>query len=235
VSRFHAYDCNNLVNEFQCWSRNEADYFCAQLRKIIIEADVAAYGIACSRKDYDRMITGEYRPILGPTAEAMCINQCFVRTLAWVQANTFDPNMQFVFDNRPSPVRRYAGTVYDAFEAWLQPPPVLRGYAFKSSLAVRPLQAADLIAWEMYQHANDCLKYGIGPPRREELRELRKNMDFTAQFASPASIVKIRDFWVERYREKPGLLDNMAKHFTEFDPENPDYSHLSDNPAEEPA
>jgi Protein of unknown function (DUF3800) len=178
LRRFHAYDCYNSTGEFLGWSRTETDYFCRQLRIEIIQADVAAYGIACSRKDYDELVAGDYRAILGSTPEEFCINQCFVRAIGWVQANTFDPAMVMAFDNRPSSVQRYAGTVYDAFRRWVQPPPQLVGCRFLSSLEVRPLQAADLIAWELYQHANDILKNGMVSPRRQEFRHLANNMDF---------------------------------------------------------
>src|SRR6202171_211297 len=101
LRRFHMTDCNASQGEFTGWSRTETDYFCHQLRTEIIQSDVAAYGIACSRKDYDELVTGDIRAILG-TPEGMCINQCFVRAIGWVQANTFDPKMSMVFDNRPS-------------------------------------------------------------------------------------------------------------------------------------
>jgi hypothetical protein len=227
LRRFHATDCNASQGEFSGWTRTETDYFCHQLRNEIIESGVAAYGSACSRKDYDDLIAGDIRSILG-TPEGMCINQCFVRSIGWVQANTFDPKMTFIFDNRPSSVKRYAGTVYDAFERWVHPPPQLAGYAFLSSYDVRSLQAADLIAWEFYQHANDCLINGIALPRRPEFRHLTRNMDFAAQMATRKSIVQMRDFWQKHFHEKPELLKQMAYHFTFFDPANPDYSHLSD-------
>jgi hypothetical protein len=226
ISRFHAYDCYQSLGEFSGWTRTETDYFRHQLRMEIIESGVAAYGIACARKDYDELISGDLRGVLG-TPEGHCINQCFVRSLSWAQANTFDPEMTFVFDNRPSQVKRYAGTVYDAFQRWIDPPPQLTGYAFLNSKDVRPLQAADMVAWELYQNAKDILISGVNVPTPKELLHLRKNMDFPAQIANRESIIKIRDFWEEKFRENPDHLRQMADHFNLFDPENPDYSHLS--------
>src|SRR4029077_3372357 len=96
IDRFHATDCYQSLGEFTGWTRTETDYFTYQLRTVIIESGVAAYGIACARKDYDELITGDIRKILGDP-EGLCINQCFVRCLGWLQANTFDPKMTFVF------------------------------------------------------------------------------------------------------------------------------------------
>jgi hypothetical protein len=64
LRRFHAYDCYNSTGEFLGWSRTET---CHQLRTEIIQAEVAAYGIGCSRKDYDELVAGDYRAILGST------------------------------------------------------------------------------------------------------------------------------------------------------------------------
>jgi hypothetical protein len=48
VSRFHAYDCYQSVGEFAGWTRTETDYFRHQLRTVIIESDLAAYGMYAS-------------------------------------------------------------------------------------------------------------------------------------------------------------------------------------------
>jgi Protein of unknown function (DUF3800) len=227
LNRFHAYDCYQSIGEFTGWTRTETDYFRHQLRTVIIESEVAGYGVACSRKDYDELIRGDLRGVLG-TPEGVCINQCFVRSLGWVQANTFDPQMTFVFDDRPSEVKRYAGTVYDAFNRWLRPPPQLTGYAFLNSKKVRSLQAADMVAWELYQYAKGILSEGLTAPTPKELLHLRSNMDFQAQIADRPSIVKLRDFWLGKHPENSDELRQMADHFNLFDPENPDYLHLSE-------
>ena len=105
IKRFHAFECDNSIGDFLRWTRTETDYFRQQLRTVIIEAEVAAYGMACSRKDYDEIIRGDVRSVLG-TPEGFCINQCFVRSLRWAKANTFDRHMSFVFDNRPEEIGR---------------------------------------------------------------------------------------------------------------------------------
>jgi hypothetical protein len=227
IKRFHAFDCDNSVGEFLRWTRTETDYYRKQLRDVIIESEVAAYGIACTRKDWDRIITGDMRSVLG-TAEGFCINQCFVRSVGWVQANTFDPKMRFVFDKRPEGVQRYAGTVYDAFEKWTQPPPKLAGYTFLSSVRITPLQAADLIAWELYRYAKVILKRGLKVRAQKEMLHLQRNMDIDAQIALPKRIIQVRNHWRKYFKSNPSHLKQMAGHFDSFDPKNPDYSKLSE-------
>jgi hypothetical protein len=227
INRFHAYDCDNSIGDFTRWTRIETDYFRHQLRTVIVESDVAAYGMACSRKDWDELIAGYIRSVLG-TPEGFCINQCFVRSVGWVQANAFDPHMTFVFDNRPAGVQRYAGTVYDAFEKQIMPPPQLAGYTFLSSTQVRPLQAADLIAWELNRYANAILIEGLRVPAKKEILHLKAGINFDAQIANREGIIKVRDHWINYFKDKPGWLEQFANHFDFFDPSNPNYSSLSD-------
>jgi hypothetical protein len=101
LKRFHMVDCQGGRGEYEGWSRPEIDHFCYQLQTEIIDSGVVAYGIACSRSDWDDLVTGDIRAIFGD-AEGMCIRNNFVRILGWAQSNTFDPEMKFVFDNRPA-------------------------------------------------------------------------------------------------------------------------------------
>jgi len=222
LKRFHMYDCQNSLGEFAGWSRTETDYFCHQLRQTIIDSGVSAYGAACVRKDWDELVTGDLRPILG-TAEGFCIRNCFVRAIAWAQRNTFDPKMTFIFDNRPSQVKRDANVVFDSFQKATAEPSIV-GVAFLSSYEIRPLQAADMLAWELYQHSHAILREGLEVPQRSEFAHLTKNMAFVAQFAERKAIEDIVALWG---KEDPEILRQVANHFTFFDPEQPGYSYLS--------
>ena len=97
------------------WKRVETDYFCHQLRTVIIQSGVSAYGIAISRRDWNQIVRGDMKRFLGGDAEGYAITQCYVRTLRWAQENTFDPQIAFVFDNRPSEIQRRAQATGDAF------------------------------------------------------------------------------------------------------------------------
>jgi hypothetical protein len=99
------------------------------------------------------------------------------------------------------------------------------GCAFLSSYAVRPLQAADLFAWEVYQHANEIFAAGVlKPPSREIMIRLNANMTMKTQYANRAAIQKIADY----IRSQPAdYIKAAANHFTNFDPSAPDYSYLS--------
>jgi hypothetical protein len=57
---------------------------------------------------------------------------------------------------------------------------------------------------------------------------LRDNMYFESQIADRESIVRFRDHWLNYFRDNPSHLKQMADHFSLFDPDDPDYSNLSD-------
>jgi hypothetical protein len=227
LRRFHATDCQNSTNEFAGWTRTETDYFSHELRTAIIGSGVSACGIGIQRKDWDELITGHLRGFLGD-AESYAITQCYVCALRWAQQNAFDPEMTFVFDNRPSEIQRRAKTVGDAFERHSTNPRVV-GCQFASPFDICPLQAADLFAWEIYQHATEIFSSGmIHPPKREALRRLNANIKMTTQLATRGAIRQIADYISS---QSPDYLKAASNHFVNSDPVRPDYSHLAGRPS----
>lgn len=225
LKRFHMTECNSSMGEYAGWTRTETDYHCHLLRKALIDSDVSAYGVATARKDWDELVTGPMRDIMG-TAEGFCIRNCFVRCTLWADRYSYDSQMRFVFDNRPSPVIRDAGTVYDAYRRFVTARE-LTGISFENSTAPVLLQAADMIAWELYTHAKEVLAEGKNfVPRRDGFRKLARDMKFDGQIADRNSI---SEMWRQVWSKKdPAELDQIASHFRNFDPSNPDYSHLSE-------
>ena len=53
LKRFHMANCFASRGEYLGWTRAETDFHCHLLRELMIGNDVSAYGVACSRKDYD--------------------------------------------------------------------------------------------------------------------------------------------------------------------------------------
>jgi hypothetical protein len=220
LSRFHMTECQDFRGEFERWTRTETDYLCHRLQTAIIESGVMAYGMACSRKDWDDLVTGDIRAVWGDP-EGMCITNCFTKLIAWAQNYTFDPEMSFIFDSRTKEVERRAKTVFDAYQRWIAMPRLV-GVSFLSSHKILPLQAADMIAWEFYQYANDILVNGFIQPKRPQYRRLASNMLWYGQIATRDSIKRIMEY---AQKQDVGKMKAMADHFTFFDPENPRAVH----------
>src|SRR6266404_6185001 len=104
------------------------------------------------------------KDIMG-TAEGFCIRNCFVRAVMWADRNSYDPEMRLVFDNRPSPAIRDAAAAYDAYRRFVENRK-MAGVRFETSTPPVLLQAADVLAREMYEHAKDVFGEGnYFPPR----------------------------------------------------------------------
>jgi hypothetical protein len=215
LKRFHMVDCQNSLNEFAGWNRTETDYFCHQLATVIIESGVGGYGMACSRKDWEELVTGDIKAIMGDTV-GHCMRSCFMQAAAWAQNNSFDPQMRFIFDDfdNRSARQRDNKVVFDAFQRQTLPPPELVGVSYATSQKALPLQAADLIAWEFYQHAKDVLTAGLAPPRRRQWIALASQIQFRGQIALRDAIEKI----VEHASSHSNVQD-LANHFRDFDPD----------------
>jgi hypothetical protein len=96
-----------------------------------------------------------------------------------------------------------------------RPPPELVGLYFMTSHKIRPLQAADYIAWEFYQHSMHVLHSGtISPPRRETWKKLMQRMDLKGQIARREGIKKA----IKIAEDNPRLPD-IARHLLTFDPD----------------
>ncbi|WP_316199180.1 DUF3800 domain-containing protein [Bradyrhizobium sp. SZCCHNS2002] len=227
LKRFHMFDCYNSIGEFTGWTRTETDYLCHLVREELVGAEISSYGVACPRKDWDELVTGDYAAIFG-NAEGFCIRNCFVRTLAWAGRCTFDPDIRFVFDARPPGVVRDAGVVHDAYEKFITDLRIA-GISFESSLQSVLLQAADYVAWEFYTHVKDLLASGKNfPPNRPGFRKFVRDIRFEGQFASREAILEMAEkVWNKNDKRK---IAQIADHFRNFDPKNPDYSHLDTQP-----
>ena len=216
IAEFHAYDCYESKGEFTGWKRTETDFFRRELREAIIKSHVSAYGCAYFKKDWDAIITGDLRDLLG-TAEGNAVRNCFVRALRWANMNTFDPDITFVFDDSNDLERKrdiYA--CYDAFRRHTKGKH-LSGIAFLSSRKVLPLQAADLFAWEFNRNAHEILEKGIHTASTPEYLHLGGRMKWLdAQIARKDKITEVRDSAIGSF--PPDIIKQMSEYFKNFAP-----------------
>jgi hypothetical protein len=220
LKRSHMTECQDFRGEFERWTRPETDYLCHRLQTVIIDSGVMAYGMACSRKDWDDLVTGNIRAIWGD-AEGMCITNCFTKLIGWAQKFTFDPEMGFIFDSRTKEVERRANAVFEVYRRLIDMPSLV-GVSFLNSHKILPLQAADMVAWEFYQYANDILVNGFVDAKRPQYLRLASNMVWHGQIATRKSIKRIVD---HTQKQDPEKMRRAALHFINFDPSNPDTAH----------
>ena len=160
---------------------------------------------------------GDTRDILGDP-EGQCVRNVFVKAVEWAKDITTDPQMAFVFDNRP---HRQAENqlIFDLYQRYVQienSRPELYSISFVSAKTLVPLQAADLVAWEVYQHARDILEHGLIKPRRRQYIELASGIKLDAQIVLRRSIRKMVSIvrWMPIAERRL-----MAQRFRNFEPD----------------
>jgi hypothetical protein len=174
LSWFHATDCMARKEEFLGWTRDEAEYAASEFTQVIVDSGVDAYASAVQRKDWDELVTGDLR-ILSGDAEGHCIRNCYAGAMRWAGRQS-DPQIAFVFDNRVH--RRIENEtqfqIRKAVADHYQSSPSLVSVTFAMPRQFYPLQAADLLAWEYYQFANEILRGEsvAGEPKRKNMRRM---------------------------------------------------------------
>jgi hypothetical protein len=182
INKFHMYDCQNALNEYSGWKRHEIDFFCDELGRVIVKNGLYGYALGIARKEWDAEVQGDRRRVLGD-AEAYCVANCFLMAERWAtRCAPHDKQLAFVFDKREHRIAKMEA-VFDIFEKenkrqklnLLNPrTPDLVSLTFSLSSKFRPLQGADLFAWEYYQNCKDVLTGGPDVPERSQFRRLIK-------------------------------------------------------------
>src|SRR5689334_1069476 len=88
---------------------------------------------------------------------------CFIKSMQLARAHyPSERKIALVFDNRPhrEAANKRVFEIYQRNFKVQQKPPEPTGVAFLSSIDAKPLQAADMVAWESYRHAINWLKNG---------------------------------------------------------------------------
>ena len=180
---------------------------------VIVKAGLFADGLAVAREEYDRLITGPIRTAFGD-AEGYCLRLCYVRSLKWARKFTTDDQISYVFDRRPE---RHAENqrIFEVFKRFGENeslPPKLAGVQFLSSFDQLPLQAADVLAWEVYQHGRDVLRNrNLRRPARRQLSRLTKGRRINMGIAGPDVVRRIFD---QLKNIDPASMLAVADHMT---------------------
>src|SRR4051794_23383288 len=155
ISRFHMAPCQASDEEFLGWKRIETDYLVDELIEIICKAGVYGFGCGLSRKTYDELVTGDQRRANG-SAETSCTINCFQSLLRYSQEVIGSRESAFVFDERPDQ-KRNIERIYGVYKGVQDNGAEIASVTFGNSKRILPLQAADLLAWEVYQNFLDAL------------------------------------------------------------------------------
>jgi hypothetical protein len=182
LTHFHMTRCYNGSGEFagneqyERWPRPEREKLAKELRRIINANMMWGIAIGVDRKSWDRLVTGDRRRLWGD-AEGWAIRTSINQGKDWAIArrDQSDRDLAMFFDNRR------IGEVSAVHKTWSENRPLnllmyhpnMLPVGFSVMSKTRPIQAADLFAWEHYQHCKDIFLDGAGDiPQREQFKEL---------------------------------------------------------------
>jgi hypothetical protein len=189
LRRFHMSGCEAGEGEFEGWSRGERDHVIYRFRNIILEHELIGYSMAVARADWDRHITGRAREILGD-AERHCVSACVAHSLYWAEEVARETDVALIFDDRQgenAESERIFKIYHDALAVIGRPTkPTI---TFGNAEQLVPLQGADMIAWESYDHGRKILIQGLAAPLRPHFQRLVETKRFDGQIARPEDIV----------------------------------------------
>jgi hypothetical protein len=216
INTFHATDCHNALGEFVGWSRTESDWLMHELGRVITRCGLGGCATSVARQTWEKEIVGDMRRAVGD-AEGGCIRTVFIDTLEW--AKRFSPHcleMAFVFDDRPERIKEYSG-VYQIFSdhgEGTNEKPRLVSLSFAHAAKMLPLQASDLLAWNVYQEELLSLTHPL-PNRcfhRKLLGDLTKTGRFRIRNGDRATIVANVP-WLRHQVTDPEILANIDRYF----------------------
>lgn len=191
LSKFHMVDCEGHHGEFTYWNRTESDFLIQELGDIIASSGVFSLAKAVARKEWDRLVQGNWRKAWGD-AEGYCVRTCYSEATRLARSLNCQ-SMSLLFDDRPgqNEIVQKVFDIYRIAATQDNRSVSLDSISFVRASRFYPLQAADLIAWEQYQCALDWIRDGIGAPKRRLFRRLYDTKKFRLTLMREDGIQKL--------------------------------------------
>lgn len=156
---FHMAEFAAGEKQFKNWSIEKKKHVLDRLCNIITTRARCGFATAVAKSDYDEIVTGHFRRYCGGFHYTFAIRQTVGRVAMWRTRYSPKSSMRYVFDWMESglPARREIEYLLDAavttseFQKKRIGVAVLKGYSFERKSSILPLQAADILAWTVYQ------------------------------------------------------------------------------------
>src|SRR3954447_19259018 len=193
LKRFHMTDCQAKDGEFRDYSEAEKNAVIHDFRKVILDSGIYGYAAAVVIADWNEIIGGKSYGRFGD-ADFFCMNLCVLNAARFARDFTEDRFISLAFDDRKehAEANQFVLSIFqEAYNTHRQNEEVA-GISFLPTLKFAPLQAADMIAWETYNHAKTWKPGGQGEPERPHLQRLVETGRFIAHIANRNSIGEIK-------------------------------------------
>lgn len=198
LPRFHMAECEAGEGLFADYKPAERDLTIHNFRKVILDSGLYGYAMGISRTDWDKFAPTVLTSILGDNIESFCIWNCFQHVLNWAGLRN---EVAFVFDDwrGSSDSRADFGRISDIYQGAAKADSTKAqplSLTFANSLKTLPLQAADMVAWEMRNCARAWLQ-DPGSEERQHLQRLIETERFAGQVADEKTLKEIAETSVQ--------------------------------------
>jgi hypothetical protein len=199
VPYFHATEFVARIGVYKGWSEEKRDKFIKDLIQAIYNNVTYGVGMAVLRSDFDRVVAAipETKYIFGSPYH-FCSLMCFATGVDWARESKYDETIKYIFENGDE----YKHQVLNAHTKACKDERVREFFRFRAGeltfddgVKVRPLQAADFLAYELY---------------REMQRKVYPNPKYPYTRNSLMALLRVRGEYKE-YRE-----DDLVGYVNDF-------------------
>lgn len=196
VSQLHRVDLESRKKQFRDWDLERQKEFLIKAHAIIRDHTYIAVGSGVIKADYEEIMPAWAKDLFGGVY-GWCVNECLVRVAEWCEKlrNPYSENIDWVFERGTVG----SGQVMTMLANFSKDPtwgPRLRlgTWSFLGKDTV-PLQAADMIAYEVFkQIENQIIDKGQRPERRSILDLVRPNDESYLRYWDKARLLS----WLRR-------------------------------------
>jgi hypothetical protein len=192
LRRFHMADCMARDQEFRGYSDPEKNAVIHDFRQIILDAGVYGYAAAVVIADWNEILGGKSYGRFGD-ADFFCMNLCVMHAARFARDFTEDRFISLVFDDRKehTEANRLVLSIFEEAYNTHRGDEDIAGISFLPNTKFVPLQGADMIAWETYNHAKTW-RPEAQTSERAHLRRFSETGRFIAHMANRYAIAEIR-------------------------------------------
>ena len=157
---FHSSECvaSNFKSEFSQWDERRKIRTFRRLREIIAQRSAQGFGVAVHKKDFDEVVPQELRQELGKYHYTIAVRIVIGLVEQWRLSLGIREPVEYIFDRMAD--KKSKAEIDAVFEQAEQLTDSLHDFgiyngchSFRDKREILPLQAADILAWTVYQRA----------------------------------------------------------------------------------
>jgi len=176
IEYFHRTDQESCRDQFEGWTIDRKIISYQEQHKIIHAHTQHGIGAAVIKADYDEVIVGKDRELLGDAYE-FCLRHCLSAITNFANRIGYSDDIAYVFEAGAEGEKHFNAFMKSAYDA-----PVLRrqyrigSWTFADKKKLLPLQAADALAYELAKEMENAIdQYSTGLSTVERERAVRKS------------------------------------------------------------